>query len=137
MTEPTQQPRAPREWIELITVTRPSTPVAVRVQTTASGRPLYSMEIGVLRDGRMLRHVPVYTQLDGAAPTTDVEALASMIKEAEAAVAADAKRKADEWAARQPARDARGRDSRDDRRGRKDRGRERRERDDEDGRRWR
>src|SRR5690606_2637755 len=66
------QLRAPREWVELTTITDPNTPVVVRVQTTASGRPLYSMEIGMLRDGRMLRHIPVYTNQDGSVVPTDV-----------------------------------------------------------------
>lgn len=132
------QPRAPREWVELTTITSEVTPVVVRVQTTASGRPLYSMEIGILRDGRVLRHMPVYTQSDGSVAPADSATLVAMIKAAENAVAVDAKRKADEWAARRPVRnDERDRGGREERRGgRSSRGRKARA-DREDGSRWR
>lgn len=136
MNEQAQQPRAPREWVELTTVTSPETPIVVRVQVTASGRPLYSMEIGTLRDGRLLRHMPVYTQ-DGVVAPMNGAALAALIKRAEDAVAVDAKRKADEWAAQRGSRDApkpAKHEERPDRRGRKDR-RGRGER--EDGAGWR
>jgi len=136
------QQRAPREWVELITITDSMTPVVVRVQTTASGRPLYSMEIGLIRDGRMLRHMPVYTQPDGAVSEFDSALLAKMIKAAEDAVAADAKKKADEWAARQGARDQRrgggpGDRGNNDRRRRNGGGERRGRRDREDDGQWR
>lgn len=126
------QPRAPREWVELTTVTNPETPIVVRVQVTASGRPLYSMEIGVLRDGRMLRHMPVYTQ-DGAVTSVNGATLAAMIKTAESAVAVDAKKKADEWAARSGPREVPKPAGREERRGKGRRGRD----DREDGTGWR
>lgn len=50
--------RGPRlEWGELQIVTVEGTDLAVRVQTTLSGRPFYSRELGVMRDGRFLRYV--------------------------------------------------------------------------------
>lgn len=98
------QLRAPREWVELTTITDPNTPVVVRVQTTASGRPLYSMEIGMLRDGRMLRYIPVYTNQDGSVVPTDVATVTAMIRLAEEEIAVDAGRKAAAWATRQPQR---------------------------------
>lgn len=134
MNEPVQQQqRAPREWVELITITNPATPIAVKVQTTATGRPLYSMEVGVLKDGRLLRHMPIYTAQDGSVASTDGDLLAQMIRTAEEAVAVDAKRKADAWAARMGG--GRGREDRQDRKGRRERrGRDREDREDP---RWR
>lgn len=50
--------RGPRlEWGELQIVTVEGTDLAVRVQTTLSGRPYYSRELGVIRDGRFLRYI--------------------------------------------------------------------------------
>lgn len=131
MNESAQPQRAPREWVELVVVSDPNTPVVVRVMTTSTGRPLYSMEIGILRDGRILRHMPIFTQPDSSVAPTDVAALTGMIHRAEEAVAADAARKAAEWQAKQGAREPRGNSERPNRNGK------RRHRDDREDRRWR
>lgn len=130
-----QQPRPPREWVTLTTITDPTTPLVVRVQTTASGKPLYSMEIGLLRDDRIMRFMPVYVNPDSSVVPMDLTRLQSMIRKAEEEIALDAGRKAAEWATRRPVREDRGRSDRDrgDRRG-GDR-RRRRDRDEESG--WR
>lgn len=131
----TQQPRPPREWVTLTTITNPASPIVVRVQTTASGRPLYSMEIGVLREDRVMRFMPVYVNPDSSVAPMDLTLLQSMIRRAEEEIALDAARKQAEWQTRRPQREDRGRPERDrgERRG-NDR-RRRRDRDEET--RWR
>jgi hypothetical protein len=109
MNDQDQTQRAPREWVELTTIVSTTSPIVVRVQTTASGRPLYSMEIGVMRDGRMLRHMPVFTQPDGLVTPFDLSGLTGMIRQAEEAVAVDASRKAADWQAQQNRREGAGR----------------------------
>ncbi len=135
MNDQTQQPRPPREWVTLTTVTNPGTPVVVRVQTTASGKPLYSMEIGLLREDRVMRFMPVYVNPDSSVVPMDLALLQSMIRQAEEAIALDAGRKAAEWATRRPPREDRGRS--DQERGNRRGGerRRRRDRDEESG--WR
>ena len=130
-----QQPRPPREWVTLTTITNPTTPVVVRVQTTVSGKPLYSMEIGHLREDRVMRYMPVFVNQDSSVVPMDLVVLQSMIRQAEDAIAVDAARKAAEWATRRPPREDRGRpeQNRSERRGGERR--RRRDRDEESG--WR
>lgn len=130
MNDQSQQTRPPREWATLTTITDPSTPIVVRVQATTSGKPLYSMEIGILREDRIMRYMPVYANPDGSVVPTDLTLLQSMIRRAEEEVALDATRKAAEWATRRPPRDDQRRadSEREDRRGRDRRGRRDRDR---------
>lgn len=93
--------RGPRpEWRELEIVTVEGSDLAVRIQTTVSGRPAYSRELGVVRDSRFLRHIRDWIDTQNGVVTVrpfDDAAAARVQAAATEAIRKHAQEREDEW----------------------------------------
>lgn len=90
------------------TFVSPDSTWAVRVQTRETGRPVYSYEFGMLRDGKFLRFVSAgVTTYDGIVevPELDWQEIGKVMPQCYAAVRADAERRENEYRSRAPRRD--------------------------------
>lgn len=87
-------------WDELTTVVADEGDLAVRIQTTRMGRPLYSREIGVFQEGRFKRHLRAWLDSDAGTITIrpfDYKALKALLDKSEEVIRQDAQAREDEW----------------------------------------
>jgi hypothetical protein len=100
------------EWQEFKTCTQEGSDFAIRIQTSKTGRPFYSLEFGRINtDGKFCKFIRTELNISNGKVEIKpfcIDDMTSLVDEAEAAILVDAQKREDEFQDRRRVWEARG-----------------------------